>query len=143
MSSTKVLDTHAILTFLGNEPGADEILALLLKAEERSIKLATTSINLAEVWIVIAESEGGETANHLLKEIQGTAIEVVDVDWPIAFVAASLASKAKAPLTACVAAAVARARKADLVTGDSSLRGLEPLVKVTWIPGNPRRPRNR
>lgn len=49
MAPLKVLDAYALLAFLEDELGADQIRNLLLRAQEGSVRLAMTVVNLGEV----------------------------------------------------------------------------------------------
>ena len=51
--ATKVLDSYAVIAFLEDEPGADVVRNLILKAEDGKVKLAMSVVNLGEVWYAI------------------------------------------------------------------------------------------
>src|ERR1035437_7199271 len=79
----KVLDAYAIMAFFEDEPGADVVRNLLLKAEADDVKLLISVVNLGEVWFSIARTNSPETADQYIQEIQGMAIDIVDADWPL------------------------------------------------------------
>jgi ribonuclease VapC len=133
MAALKVLDSYALLAFLEDEPGADQVRNLLARAEEGSIGLAITVVNLGEVWYAIARADSAATADQLIREIQGMAIEIVDVDWPLAKQAAIFKAKGRVSYADCFAAALAKLRKGEVITGDPEFKNLQSEVKVTWI----------
>ena len=45
----KVLDSYALMAFFEDEPGADTVRSLLLKAEEGGVQLVMNVVNLGEV----------------------------------------------------------------------------------------------
>ena len=53
---TKVLDSFALMAFFEDEPGADFVRSLILKAEESDTKLLMSVVNLGEVWYSIART---------------------------------------------------------------------------------------
>jgi ribonuclease VapC len=133
MATTKVLDSYALVAFLEDEPGADQVRHLLLRAEEGSIRLAITVVNLGEVWYAIARADSPALADRLIHEIQGMAIEVVDVDWPLAKQAATFKARGRISYADCFAAALARLQKGEVITGDPEFKNLEGEIKVTWL----------
>ncbi len=48
-----VLDTFAVLTYLGDEEGADKVEELLDRAKNGEIKLIMNYVNLGEVWSLL------------------------------------------------------------------------------------------
>jgi len=133
MAAIKVLDSYAILAFLEDEPSAGRVRELLLRAEEGKAQLAVTVVNLGEVWYAIAKVDSQDTADRMTQEIQGMAIEVVDVDWTLARAAAALKAKGGASYADCFAAALAKLRKGEVITGDPEFKRLEREVKVAWL----------
>jgi predicted nucleic acid-binding protein len=131
--ATKVLDSYAVMAFLEDEPGADLVRGLILKAEEGSLKLLMSVVNLGEVWYSIARTTSRETADQYVREIQGMAIETVDADWPLTRQAAAFKAAGNIAYGDCFAAALAKDRKADLVTGDKEFKVLEGEINVAWL----------
>ena len=130
---TQVLDSYALIAFFADELGAKTVEALILRAEEGTIELAISVVNLGEVWYSIARKISHSVADDYLREIQGMAIEVVDVNWEIARLAAAFKARGKISYADCFAAALAKSRKAELVTGDKEFRSLEGEVKISWL----------
>lgn len=131
--ASKILDAYALLAFLEDEPGADQVRTLLLRAEEGNVKLAMTTVNLGEVWYAIARVDSPALADRLIQDIQGMAIEMVDVDWALARQAAVFKAKGGLAYADCFAAALAKLRKGELVTGDTEFKRLEGEVKIVWL----------
>ena len=131
--SIKVLDSYALIAFFEDEPGAETVEALILKAEGNNVELAISVVNLGEVWYSIARRTSTSIADEYLLEIQGMAIEVVDANWELTRLAAEFKSKGRISYADCFAAALAKSHKAELITGDKEFKALEGEIKITWI----------
>lgn len=133
MAVPKVLDSYALLAFFEDEPGADQVHDLLLKAEKNEEKLLMSVINLGEVWYSIARGYSEETAEDKLREIRDMAIEIVDADWNLTRRAARLKSRARIAYADCFAAALAEERKAELITAAPEFKPLVDEVNILRI----------
>ena len=131
--AAKILDASAVMVFLQDEPGADDVRNLLLKAEEGGVKLAMSVVNLGEVWYAIARVKSPETADSYIQQIRGMAIEIVDVDWPLARQAATYKAGGKISYADCFAAALAKARRGEVLTSDKEFKVLEGEIKISWM----------
>ena len=131
--ATKVLDSYALMAFFEDEPGADLVRGLLLKAEESDLKLLMSVVNLGEVWYSIARTTSPETADEYIHEIQGMAIDIVDADWQLTRQAAVFKDNGNIAYGDCFAAALAKNREAELITGDKEFETLEGEIKIAWL----------
>jgi len=131
--ATKVLDSYALMAFFEDEPGADLVRGLLLKAEESDLKLLMSVVNLGEVWYSIARTTSTETADQYIHEIQGMAIDIVDADWGLTRQAAVFKANGKLAYGDYFAAALAKSRKAELITGYKEFKALEDEIKISWL----------
>jgi ribonuclease VapC len=131
--TTKILDAHAVMSFLKDEPGADTVRNLILKAEEGNVKLAMSVINLGEVWYAIARATSPDKADRYIQEIRGMAIEIVDADWSLTHHAAAFKANGNISYADCFAAALAKIQKGELVTGDKEFKVLESEIKIMWL----------
>jgi ribonuclease VapC len=130
---SKVLDAYALMAFFEDEPGADVVRNLLLKAEADDVKLLISVVNLGEVWYSIARTNSPETADQYIQEIQGMAIDIVDADWPLTRQAAAFKANGNISYADCYAAALTKNRKAELITGDKEFKALESVINIAWI----------
>ena len=131
--AAKVLDLYALMAFFEDEPGADIVRGLILKAEETGTKLLMSVVNLGEVWYSIARTTSPESADQYISEIKGMAIEIADVDWSLTRQAALFKVNGNISYGDCFAAALAKSHKAELVTGDKEFKALEGEIKIAWI----------
>lgn len=131
--ATKVLDSYALMAFFEDEPGADFVRGLIQKAVESDTNLLMTIVNLGEVWYSIARNTSPETADQYIHEIKGMGIEIVDIDWTLTRQAALFKTGGSISYADCFAAALAKLKKAELVTGDKEFQPLEGEIKISWI----------
>ena len=133
MTVTKILDTFALIAFFEDEPGADFVRELLLEAESKNIKLAVTVVNLGEIWYSIARTVSPEQADATVQEIRGMSIEIIDADWKLTHQAAIYKARGGISYADCYAAALAKLRKAEVITGAPEFQKLKDEVTTAWI----------
>jgi predicted nucleic acid-binding protein len=129
----KVLDSFALLAFLQDEPGAQMIEDFILQAKDGKVELVMCVVNLGEVWYSISRTKSAEIAERVVQQVQGMPIEIVDADWTLTRQAAIYKSKGNISYADCYVAALAKLRKAEVVTGDTEFEILKDDVKIVWI----------
>lgn len=129
----RVLDGYGLMVFLEKEPGFDKVESFLITAIEKNNHLLMTSINFGEVYYVILRECGQKKADEIEKIMQTLPIEIVNIDMQLAKEAARLKATRNISYTDCFAAALARLRKGELITGDKDFQTLENEVKINWI----------
>ena len=128
-----VMDTWAIIAYLEDEPSAQKIADLIASAHEEEIPVYMTVVNVGEVWYNIAREISEEDANNSVKELRDLRIQFVNADWELTQEAARFKSQHKMSYADCYAAALAKVKKADLVTGDKEFKVLEKEIKIEWV----------
>lgn len=134
MPSTPVLDSHALLAFLRGEAGEATVADLLEKAGVRDAPLLMTEVNYAEVKYTIVRKDGPERWAEIARDLPALPIEFHPVDRALADSAADLKARFKLSLAEAFAAALAKERKAELVTGDPEFKPLARELKIHWLP---------
>lgn len=134
--ATKVLDSWALMAFFQDEPAAEEVERLLIKAAEGRVTLLLCVVNWGEVYYSVARAEGEEVAEQKAAELATLPIEIVPVgdDLRLAREAARLKATHKMAYADCFAAALAKIRNAEVITGDPEFKEVERSVKVSWLP---------
>jgi predicted nucleic acid-binding protein len=130
---TIVLDAHALMVFLEDEPGADLVRETLMQAEQKTLKLLMCVVNLGEVWYSIARVTSPQVAEETIQQIQGMEIEFVEAGWEITRQAAVFKARGGISYADCFAAATASLNQAELLTGDPEFRALEAEIKIGWL----------
>jgi ribonuclease VapC len=128
-----VLDSWSVIAYLEDEPSGQQIADLIASAHEDAIPVYMSVVNAGEVWYIIAREISEEEANNSIKELRDLRIQFVDVDWELTQEAAQFKSNNKISYADCYAAALAKAKKADLVTGDTEFKAVEDQVKIQWV----------
>ena len=133
--ATKVLDSYALMALFNDEAGADEVERLLLKAERGSLKLFMCVVNWGEIYYSVMRGVSSELAEEKAKEIAGMPIELVPVDSDLRLVRLAAIFKAtkKMSYADCFAAALAKLRSAELVTGDPEFKAVEGEITIGWL----------
>lgn len=135
--ATMVLDAHALMVLFSDEPGADEIEKILLKAESGNPRLLMSVVNWGEIYYSIMRGASQEIADSKAHEIAGMRIELVPVDTrdlELIRQAAIFKATKKMSYADCFAAALAKIKDAELVTGDRDFKAVEnELKKIRWL----------
>jgi ribonuclease VapC len=132
---SKVLDTWALVAFFEDEPGAEEVEELLIKAEEGKQKLLLSVITWGEIYSAILRGASKEVADHYMKEVAAMPIELVPIEDDLEIVrqASIYRATTQLPYSGCFAASLAKIRNAELVTGDSVFNQLEGQLRIHWL----------
>ena len=135
--ATMVLDAHALMVLFNDEPGADEVEKILLKAESGNPRLLMSVINWGEIYYSIMRGASQELADSKSHEIAGMRIELIPVDardLELIRQAAVFKATKKMSYADCFAAALAKTQNAELVTGDREFKVIEKeLKKIKWL----------
>lgn len=128
-----ILDTWAVIAYLEDEPSAEQIENLIADAHEQQIPIYMTIVNVGEVWYIIAREVSEEEADHGVKTLRDLRIQFENVGWELTREAAHFKSQHKMSYADCYAAALAKSKKADLVTGDIEFKQIEKTINIQWV----------
>jgi predicted nucleic acid-binding protein len=134
--ATMVLDAHPLMVLFNDEPGAEEVEKILIKAESGNPKLLMSVVNWGEIYYSILRGASPEMADSKSHEIAGMQIELVPVDaddLDLVRRAAVFKATKKMSYADCFAAALAKIKNAELVTGDREFKQLARDVKIHWL----------
>lgn len=133
--ATKVLDSWALIAFFEDEPPADAVEKLLQQAAAEKHKLLMCVVNWGEIYYNTMRAVSQEAAEQKGREIATLPIEIVGVDDDLALArqAAIFKAKHKMAYADCFAAALAKIKNAEIVTGDPEFKEIEKEVKVSWL----------
>jgi ribonuclease VapC len=133
MPEAPVLDSFALLAFLRGEPGEEKVTALLDRAGEQDQSLHMTEANYAEVKSMTIRKDGANRWAEIARELPALPIEFHAVDRALADLAADFKARHKLSLADAFTAALAKLRKADLVTGDPEFKALAKELRIVWL----------
>ncbi len=130
---TTVLDASALLALFFDEPGAEKVENLFHQAAEADKPMLIAAVNWAEVVYIMQRKQGAKGlagAQHFQRTMP---LEVAPLDRELAEAAAQLKTAHDLGLADAFAAALAKSKKAELVTGDVEFKALEKELKVNWL----------
>ena len=137
------LDAFALMAWLQNEPGAEQVDSLLQQANAQDDSRCFISLmNLGEVYYQLARKRGADRADDFWNEALRGDIPVTLVDVTRKRVLEACRLKARYPLALADAFAVqlAQEMRLPLVTGDPEIEAPEKLersLQVIWLPKKP------
>jgi len=131
--TVKILDSWALMALFNDEPAADDVQALLEKAGAGTHKLLMCVVNWGEIYYSVMRGASVKMAEQKEKEIASMPVELVDADLHLVRQAAIFKAAHKISYADAFAAALAKLRKAELVTGDLEFKTLEGEVKISWL----------
>jgi len=121
------------MTFFENRPGAETVEKLLTAAAHDKRPALMTVVNWGEIYYSIWRAHGESAAEAKLHEIAQLPVEIVEADLGLTRLAAGLKAQHQLPYADCFAAALARARKAILVTSDKDFERLGSALSILWL----------
>ncbi len=134
MADRYVLDTSAILAFLGGEHGADKVERLLRGARAGRVQVLACSITLMEVFYTAMREKGEDEAVRLLALVRAWPLEWVQPDEKVLLQAGRLKASYRLSVADALIAAVARLHQATLVHKDPELEALRGQTELLSLP---------
>ena len=132
-AAMKVLDSYSLIAYLEGGPGTDNMIEMFQAARDSGRDLLLSVVNWGEVYYITLREVGRERAEAVAHLISTLPIELVPADLELTKLAAQLKATKKMSYADCFAAALAKLRRAELVTGDEEFRQVEGEIKVRWI----------
>lgn len=132
--ATKVLDSWAVIALFNEEPAADEVEKLLHSATSGRHTLLMHVINWGEIYYTTLRRGGEPAAKAVVADISQMPIHIVEfADLGFVKQAAIFKATKKLSYADCFAAALAKLRRCELVTGDREFKLLESEIKLAWL----------
>ena len=128
-----VLDSFSLIAFFENEPGAVKVAELFKTANENEKNLYLSVVNWGEVYCITHRSGGKSAAEEAMRNIESLPIEIISADREMTQIAAEFKATRRMSYADAFAAALAKQRKAQLVTGDREFKQVEHTIKIIWI----------
>lgn len=128
-----VFDSYAMFVYLEGESGAEKVASILSEALNDKAEVFMSVVNWGEVYYIVLREHGKEVSELYLKTIERYPIEIIDADKEITLEAGKIKSSHKLSYADAFAAAMAKIRKAHLVTGDKEFKSLGKQIKIDWL----------
>lgn len=132
-AAVRVLDSYSLMAYIEGEGGADRMIELFQVARDSGRDLLLSTVNWGEVYYITLREAGPQKAEGVAHLISTLPIQVIPADLELAKQAALFKASKKMSYADCFAAALAKLRKVELVTGDEDFKQVEGEVKVLWI----------
>ena len=132
--AAKVLDSWALLAFFEDESAADAVEELLHQAVQEKHKLYLSVVNWGEIYYTTMRRGGESAAKSIATDISQMPIYIVETaNIELVRQAAVFKATKKLSYADCFAAALAKIKNAELVTGDREFKQLARDVKIHWL----------
>ncbi len=128
-----VLDSHALLAYFRGEEGGARVRDLLDRAAASDRALQMTDVNYAEVKYILLKKDGTASWQRAEEVLKSLPIEFHSTNRRLADMAAAFKARFKIRLADAFAAALAKEKKAELVTGDPEFKALQKEIKINWL----------
>lgn len=129
----QILDAHAVFVYLEKESGYEKVRDVLSHAADTGKPVFMSSVNWGEIYYVTKREKGEATAEEIMMVLDSFPIDVVDVDRVLAKQAGSYKAEKKMSYADCFAAALAKVKKGELITGDKEFKEVEADIKILWL----------
>jgi uncharacterized protein len=137
MKNVFVIDACALIAFLADEEGANNVERILSDAKREKCKVSMHKINLLEIFYGVYREEGKEKAEKVLEKIAKLPIKLIDTIKDNVFrEAGRLKATFKISLADSIVLAEASIKKAGLVTADHhefDLVEKQETIRFYWI----------
>ena len=133
--AAKVLDSWALVAFFEDEPAANAVEEFLYRAAREKHKLYLSAVNWGEIYYSTMRKVSQAEAETRAQEIASLPIEIVGVGDDLKLVRQAAVFKAayRISYADAFAAALAKEKKAELVTGDPEFKLLKKELKIRWL----------
>ena len=125
MSESVVLDSSALLAYLQEEDGADEVGKALLGASTAGTRHLVTSVNWAEILYAAARQVRFEDVAEVAAAVDQLPVQMVEVGRDLSVIAAGFKCEHALGLADAYAAALAILLDVPLMTTDDDFDALE------------------
>jgi predicted nucleic acid-binding protein len=121
------------LAYLRDDDGAGLVQELLETAGRKDAPLLMTEVNYAEVKYIVLGKDGTEAWKQVAASLGSLPVEFVPATRALADCAADFKAGHRISLADAFAAALAKEKKAELITGDPEFKALEKEIKIGWL----------
>lgn len=128
-----VLDSYALIAFLNKEDGYDRVSEIFEKCTEADEEALMCVVNLGEVYYQALRVGGEQKAKFFLEIVKALPINVVEANINLTIMASEIKTFNKMSYADAYAAALAKLKKATLITGDKEFKVLENEIKISWL----------
>ena len=129
-----IFDTSALLTFIENENGFEDIENYLIRAEKNEIGVYISFISLVELFYITLREKDEAEASYRVKLIQSLAVHIVESYENVHLTAARLKAKNRISLADSLVAALCKEYDGILVHKDPEFEQLSSVIVEHRLP---------
>jgi predicted nucleic acid-binding protein len=129
-----VFDTSALLTYIEDEDGADEVDDLLAKAETSAIQAHVCFISLTEVFYITLRERDEATAQRRLDLIKSLAVTIHESHDMLNVLAGRLKAEYRISLADAYVGALCQNVNGVLVHKDPEFNALRTVIRQVRLP---------
>lgn len=124
-----ILDTSALLTYIENEEGAEDVEKLLIRAEKEDVIIYLAFISLTEVYYITMKERDESVALKRVELIKSLAVSVEESNEELNLFAGKLKATNRISLADAYIAALCHEHNGVLVHKDPEFEKILPSVK--------------
>ncbi|MCL6612573.1 MAG: PIN domain-containing protein [Peptococcaceae bacterium] len=129
-----VLDSYAVLAYLNDEAGAQDVEDVLRDAQKGRSSVYLNWVSLGEIYCRLQKAYNRETARKTLEIIKVWPVDLLQAEEQLAILAGDIKAKYDLSFAGAFAAASAASTGGTLLTGDAEFKPLEnEAIKIKWM----------
>ncbi len=132
-AAVRVLDSYSLIAYIEGEAGKDTMIEIFRSARDSGRACLLSVVNWGEVYYITLREAGQARADQVAHLISTLPIDLIPADLDLAKQAAIFKSSKKMSYADCFAAALAKNRRVELVTGDREFKQVEGELKILWL----------
>jgi len=129
-----IFDTSALLTYIEDEDGSDEVEKLLVEAENGEVEIYIAFISITEIFYITIQEKDETEATRRLKLIQSLAVKLVESYEDLNLKAGKLKAANRISLADSYIAALCQEHKGILVHKDPEFEKLSSSINEHRLP---------
>ena len=129
-----ILDTSALLTYIEDEEGSEEVEELLVKAENGEVEIYIAFVSITEVFYITLQEKDETEALRRIKLIQSLAVKLVESYEDLNLSAGKLKAANRVSLADSYIAALCQEYKGILVHKDPEFEKMSSSLKEHRLP---------
>ena len=132
-ASVIILDSYAILAYLGGEAGEGRVKEILHDASLGKSHVSLSLINLGEVAYITERERGLAKAQEVLAMVEQLPIEILPVDRQTVLAAAHIKAQYPVAYADAFVVVAAQAHEGVVLTGDPEFGFVEDTIQIEWL----------
>lgn len=128
-----VLDSFALIAYSRGEKGAEKVANIIDEALNNQAELYLCVINWGEIYYITLRTFDQKRAELFKDTIARYPITIVEANRELTLWAAQYKAFNKMSYADAFAAALAKMKKAILVTGDKEFKSIQNGIKILWL----------